>query len=197
MTPGGVPTNHGVITNVWVQVAGTYYYCRGATADGKPRLAELSRPPFGKTVHVYDGATATWSTRRLPFRLQPGAIFFLILAAFTAVLVPLMLSGQDPILAKAATPVAVAVLLLVALLAQTAHLTPHDEISAREAQQANYEAYVASQQHAAEQAAHRQAQGFQALQGWAAAQWAQQAQINATLNPGQDTFRPYGQSPPL
>ncbi|MEU6362219.1 hypothetical protein [Streptomyces albidoflavus] len=197
MNTGGVPTRNGIVANVWVRIGDRYFYCRGADTKGQPRLIELAKPPYGKTVHTYDGATSTWASERLPFRLQPGAATFLAFAALSALLIPLALSGQDPILAKGATPIAVGVLLLAAYIAQTAHLTPHDEISAAEADQAATEAYWESQQHAAETAARRQAQNAAALQRWAAAQWAQQAQINAALHPGQDTYRPYGQSPPL
>ncbi|MGW9067841.1 hypothetical protein ACWGQT_00115 [Streptomyces yangpuensis] len=197
MTPGGIPTRGGIAANIWLQVGEDYFYCRGAAPDGSPRLAPLNAPPFGKTVYVYDPTQDAFTPTRLPFRLRQGAIFLLGLAAVAAVLVPLMLSGQDPIMAKAATPVAVAAFLLAAALAQYGPLTPHDAISAAAAQQAAYEAHLTGQQEASERAAARQAGQARALQQWAAAAWAQQAQINSALHPGQDTYRPYGQSPPL
>ncbi|MFD7835533.1 hypothetical protein [Streptomyces sp. NPDC059761] len=197
MTTGGLPTNGGIAANIWLQVGNQYFYCRGATPVGTPRLVPLTAPPYGKTVYVYDNAKNTFTPSHLPFRLRQGAIFLLGLAALAAVMVPLMLSGHDPIMAKAATPLAVAAFLLAAALAQYAPLTPHDAISAAEAQQATYDASVTSQQEAAEWSAARQAGQTHALQQWAAAAWAQQAQINAALHPGQDAYRPYGQSPPL
>ncbi|MGW7100327.1 hypothetical protein [Streptomyces sp. NPDC054838] len=195
MTPGEIPTSGGTVAGIWLQIGSDYFYCRGAAPDGSPRLVPLTAPPYGKTVHVYDDAKQNFVPSRLPFRLRQGTKFFLGLAAVAAVLVPLMLSGHPPIMANVATPVAVAIILLIATIAQTGPLTPHDEISAAEAQQAAYEAFVNSQQNAAEHAAARQAAQAHTLQQWAAATWAQQAQINAAL--GQDAYRPYGQSPPL
>lgn len=197
MTNGGLHTSGGIVANVHVKMGGRYFYCRGAAPDGTPRLARLSKPPHGKTVYAYDDTTGEWTVERLPFRLQPGAIVFLVLAGLALLLIPLALSGQDPILAKFFTPVAVGVLLLIAFLAQTAHLMPHDAISAAEAQQAAYEAYLESQRIGAERAAHQQARAMASMQQWQAATWGQLAQINAAMHPGQDTYRPYGQSPPL
>lgn len=189
--------NFDLLSGRWLRHDGTYYYCRGAAPNGTPRTIAMSKPPHGKLVHVYDETTGDWTTERLPRRLQPGAVFFLALSGFALLLIPLVLSGQDPILATFCTPVVVSVLLLIAFLAQTAHLTPHDAISAAEAQQATHEAYVESQQIGAARAARQQATAAAAAQQGQMAIWAQLAGLNQAAHPGQDTYRPYGQSPPL
>jgi hypothetical protein len=196
MTNGGVPTSNGIVSNVWVQVGGIYYYCRGATPTGEPRLAPLTEPPYGKTVHVYDGTD--WHTEHVPFVLRRATLFWIVTGIVLTIVLSVGIShAHDPILFKFALPVAIVFCSLAAWSTQGALLTPHDDISYAEAQQANYEAYVESQHEAAERAAHKQAQAAQQFQAWAAASWAQQAAINQSLNPGQSTFPPYGQNPPL
>ncbi|MFE6000373.1 hypothetical protein ACFQ6C_26490 [Streptomyces sp. NPDC056454] len=190
---GGVPAP----ANSWVRIGKIHYFYRGIAPDGTARLVPMTTPPHGKTVHAYDATTATWSTHRLPSKLQPLTIAVLVLAALALVLIPLILSGQAPILTKVATPIAVGVLLLLAVLVQTAHLYPHDAISAAEAQQAIHAANVEAQHVAADRHAAQQAKNAQQAAQWAAATWAQTAQINQALHPGTDVYRPYGQSPPL
>ncbi|MCX4799665.1 hypothetical protein OG497_38060 [Streptomyces sp. NBC_01242] len=189
--------NFDLLRGRWLRYEDTYYYCRGTAPDGTPRVVEMGRPPHGKTVHVYNGTTGDWSTETLPFRLQNGAKAAFTLAAAALILVPLVLSGQDPILWKVCTPVAVGFFLLVAVLVQTSYLYPHDTISLAEADQATREAYIESQHEAAQRTAHQQAKNAAAAQQGQMAIWAQLAQINQAAHPDQDTYRPYGQSPPL
>lgn len=189
--------NFSLLNGRWLHYDGTYYYCRGTAPDGTPRVIEMARPPYGKIVHVHDEKSGAWHDERLPFRLRSGAGVALCLAVVMLVLVPLIFSGQDPILWKFCTPVAVGFFLLVAFLAQTSHLHPHDAISLAEAQQAAHEAYVQSQHEAAARAVQQQAQAAATMQQGQMAIWAQLAQINSAMHPGQDTYRPYGQSPPL
>ncbi|MGW1436938.1 hypothetical protein ACWD7M_17010 [Streptomyces griseus] len=198
MTPGGAHSGGvPVPANSWVEIDKIHYYYRGPAPDGAARLARMTTPPHGKTVHVYDTAAGTWSVHRLPGKLQPLTKAALLLAALALITIPWILSGQDPILAKAATPIAVGILLILALLAQTAHLYPHDAISAAEARQAAHEAYVEYLHTAAERRAEQQAKSAQHAAQFAAATWGQVAQINQALHPGTDIYRPYGQSPPL
>ncbi|THA72474.1 hypothetical protein E6R60_26450 [Streptomyces sp. A0642] len=196
MTHGGVPASGGVLSDVWIKIDGIYYYCRGEAPDGSPRLAPLNHPPYGKTVYGLNSKNGL-TVEKLPYRLRTATTVILAAAALALVLIPLALAGSDPILAWTATPVAVGALLLLAVITQTAHLRPHDAISAAEAQQAADQAYINSEYDAAERRARQQAASAHNTQQWQAAVWAQTAQINQTLNPGTDTYRPYGQSPPL
>ncbi|MFH8483161.1 hypothetical protein [Streptomyces sp. NPDC018055] len=196
MTTGGEPSG-GVAANSWVEIDKIHYYYWGPAPDGTARLARMTTPPHGKTVHVYDTAAGTWSTHQLPPKIQPVTIAALTIAALTLVLIPLLLSGQDPILAKVITPIAVGLLLVLAFLGQNAHLRPLDAIAAAEALQAAHEAEVQAQYQAAERRAEQQARHAQQSAQWAAATWSQVAQINQALHPGGDIYRPYGQSPPL
>lgn len=189
--------NFELLNGRWLRYGGTYYYCRGMDPKGKPRLIEMARPPYGKTVHVHDDATGDWHPETLPFKLLRGTKISLVLATVMLVMVPMVFSGQDPIMWKFCTPVAVAFFLLVAALAQTGHLYPHDEISRAEAVEANRQAYEESQYEAAQRATQQQAQAAAVAHQAQLATWAQTAQINAALHPNQDTYRPYGQSPPL
>lgn len=189
--------NFALLDGRWIHYDGKYCYCRGAAPDGTPRVIEMASPPYGKVVHVHDEKSGAWHDERLPFRLRGGTKAALVMAAVMAGLVPLIFSGQDPILWKFCTPIAVGFFLLVALLAQTSHLYPHDAISLAEAQEAAHEAYVQSQYEAAARAAQQQAQAAATMQQGQMAIWAQLAQINSAMHPGQDTYRPYGQSPPL
>ncbi|MFJ4902794.1 hypothetical protein [Streptomyces sp. NPDC088727] len=189
--------NFDLLNGHWLRYEGTYYYCRGTTPEGQPRLIQMARPPYGKSVFVHDAAADTWSAERLPTRLRPGAAVALLLAVAMLILVPLILSGQDPILWKFSTPVAVGFFLLAALVTQFSHLRPHDAISQAEANQEAFENYAQAQQEAAERRAYQQARASANAQQGQMAIWAQLAQINQAMHPGQDTYRPYGQSPPL
>ncbi|MFI9393329.1 hypothetical protein ACIG53_20860 [Streptomyces bauhiniae] len=196
MTQGGPPPGGNIIANKWLRVGG-HYYCRGWRPTGEPRVIAMTRPPYGKTVWVADPGGGPWASERLPFRLTDGAKFWLGTAVVVAVLVPLMLSGHDPIMWHVLMPVAVGFCLLCAYFCQIGHLYPHDDISQAEAQEAAAQAYAESEQLRAKNAALQQAKALQNAQAWQAAIWAQVAQINQAQHPGQDIYRPYGQSPPL
>ncbi|WP_428957838.1 hypothetical protein [Streptomyces sp. cg35] len=195
MTQGELPVTNGIVAGIWIRDGKDYYYCRGATTNGQPRLAQLHQLPYGKTVYSYDGTT--WSSEHVPFRLRPATIFWLGAIAALILLLSAALSGQDPILLKFAIPIVLIVGAIAATVAQTGPLYPDDAISAAEARQAAYEAQQEADRHRAENYARQQARQAQQMLGWQAAIWAQNAATTQALHPGQDTYRPYGQSPPL
>jgi hypothetical protein len=195
MAQGGPPPGGNIIAGAWLRIGQDYYYCRGWRPDGTARLIRMTEPPHGKPAWVLDPAGGPWTQEHVPRRLRAGTGVWLALAALAAVLIPALLSGQDPILWHAAMPVAVAVCLLAAVITQGAHLRPHDDISLREAEAAADQAYAESQQLRARNAYVQQAKAAQETAGWQAAIWGQLAAANQ--QPGHDGFRSLGQSPPL
>lgn len=195
MTPGEFNIVGGLAANIWIRDGKRYFYCWGADDNGEARLVELREPPYGKTVFVWDGHT--WDTETVPFKLRTATAVWGVIAATASALIAVASQGHDPILAKFLIPAALIVCTIAAIIAQYGHLRPADDIENARIQQANHEAYVESQQHAAESFARQQAEGAARAQQWSAAQWAAQASINQALNPGQSTFPPYGQNPPL
>jgi hypothetical protein len=196
MTQGGPPPGGEIIANKWLRIDGRYYYCRGWRPNGEPRIIPMTHPPHGKTVWTLE-PTGAWTSEHLPFRLKDGTKAWLCIALAALLVIPWLFSGHPVIIGRVAAAIAVGICLLAALLVQVSHLYPHDDISLAEAQQAAAEAYEQSQHVAARRAAHQQAQAAQQAAQWQAAVWAQVAHINQAQHPGQDTYRPYGQSPPL
>ncbi|MEV7674988.1 hypothetical protein [Streptomyces sp. NPDC088752] len=189
--------NFDPLAGKWIRCGGKYYYCRGTAPNGQPRVIPMNRVPHGKTVHVYDDAKGVWNQEKVAFKLRPGTRFFLFMTLVALVTVPLLFADQDPILWKVCTPVAVGFFLLASCVAQGAGLYPHDAISQAEADREAWESYQESQRIGAERAARQQQQDLAAMRQGQMAIWAQLAQLNASAHPNQDTYRPYGQSPPL
>ncbi|MFF9601727.1 hypothetical protein ACF1GY_05535 [Streptomyces sp. NPDC014684] len=189
---------------IWVRVGDRYYYSWGTHPDGTHRLVELTEPPWGQRVWVPDLNGGTGTNELAPFRLRPSTRCWLLLVPIALILIPLNCPG-GALVATIATILATGFLLFCALCAQGWHLHPQDDIARAEAREyhppepwtAEEAAYYAAQYHAAQQQAAQQAHYQQQMLQWQRAIWAQQVSVDQALHPGQDVWRPCGQSPPL
>lgn len=188
----------GIRPGCWLRDANNpslYVHYKGIAPDGTLRLLPLKRPPHGKTVHVLDNGKVT--TERVPLELRASAkvLLGLLVAALIAAMI---LGSSEEYSGGGLIALGVAALLgLGVFLAQEEGLYPTDYWDDLEAErQAAEEYWIEQQRRADDMARNAQRQAAQMHQ-WQSAQWAQLAAINAALNPGQDVWRPYGQSPPM
>lgn len=192
---GDLRALYGVRPGSWVRIDQDYYHFKGWGPDGA-RLVRLSRRPYGKTAYVLN-ADGTAKTEHVPGGVHASTAIFAIAAIAAGFLLPLLMAGQASIMVRGATIVSVAILALISFMCHVFPMQPFDSIEQAYWQQASAEAYQESQQLRAEEAVHQAQQAAYRAQQWQAATWAQTAAINASLNPGGDVYRPYGQSPPL
>ncbi|MFF7198241.1 hypothetical protein ACFZAM_31595 [Streptomyces sp. NPDC008079] len=179
--------------NSWVRTGGTYYHYKGYAPDGTPRLAKLSRRPYGRTYTDLD----TMTVHQAPGGVHPSTALFLTATLIAAVTLPLALHGQSAPLIFAGTAVPSGAFLLTAVICHWAPMKPQDAIEFAEGQAALDQAAWESTLHAAERRVQHALDAQEEGMRWQRATWAQQAAINAALHPDEDTYRPYGQSPPL